>query len=382
MVTGVYHPEVSGGANQCRLLVTHLKKKIDFRVLATTRNPNLSSRSHIDGIDVYRVLIEKSSLWYFLKASLKFTTFFLSRRKDFTIVHLHGFSLKSVFLTLLSKIFDKKVIIKMTSIGHDDPISIRQRGYLLNYFFSRADAFVGMTVLFEELYRHSRLPANRLKQVSNGVDTSRFFPVMVGEKATLRDQLGLPGKMKLILFVGHFSREKCPDILLTAWKRCVAETFPETGIIFVGSTNPDHYEVDAKLIKNIEELAKPYINERIFFIDRTQNIEKYYQNADIFVLPSLREGQPNALLEAMSSGLPVIVSRLEGVTDWVVTDGKNGLLVEPGIWDDLGRAIKKILDDGILAGSLGRAARETIEERFSMNTVAEQYLELYEELVP
>ena len=58
-------------------------------------------------------------------------------------------------------------------------------------------------------------------------------------------------------------------------------------------------------------------------------------------MPSLREGMPNALLEAMSSGLPVIVSKLEGVTDWIVRDGINGLLVHPGDGNDLGRAIKR-----------------------------------------
>ena len=380
MVTGVYHPEVSGGANQCRLLVTHLKKKIDFRVLATTRNPNLSSRSHIDGIDVYRVLIKKSSLWYFLKASLKFTTFFLSRRKDFTIVHLHGFSLKSVFLTLLSKIFDKKIINKMTSVGHDDPEAMKKRGLLLNYFFSKADAYVGINPHFESLYLKSQLPADRLKLIPNGVDTTKFYPVTHVEKRRLMNELGLPGKLKMILFVGHFSREKSPDILLEAWKQHVAEKFPDTGIIFIGSTNPDHYEVDSELVNDILQQAQPFINERIFFIGKTQEIDKVYKAVDMIVLPSLREGLSNSLLESMACRLPVVVSHLEGITDWVVTDGVNGLLVEPANRDDLGNAMMHILDDDVLAESLGQEARETIVERFSIQKVAQDYLQLYDEL--
>jgi len=269
----------------------------------------------------------------------------------------------------------------MTSIGHDDPISMRQRGFLLNYFFSKADIYVCMNPEFEKLYQQSELPSNRYKQIPNCVDTNLFRPVTNGEKMTLRDQLGLPGEMKLILFVGHFSWEKGTDLLLNAWKRHVASTFPDTGIVFVGSTKPDHYEVDAELVKDVQQLAQPYINERIFFIEKTHKIEKYYQTADIFVLPSLREGLPNALLEAMACGLPVIFSRLRGITDWVVEEGVNGLLVEPGIRDDLGKAIKRILSDAVLAESLGLQARETILDNFSINKVAESYLQLYSEFV-
>ena len=84
----------------------------------------------------------------------------------------------------------------------------------------------------------------------------------------------------------------------------------------------------------------------------------------------------------MSTKLPVIVSRLESITDWVVTDGKNGLLVKPEIRYDLGEAIKRILGDGFLAGSLGREVGRTILDRFSVKRVADQYHELFRGLIP
>jgi glycosyltransferase involved in cell wall biosynthesis len=317
----------------------------------------------------------------YCKAILKFTTFFLSQRKDFQIVHMHGFSLKSLLLVLLSRLLNKKVIIKMTSVGHDDPVAMRQRGFLLNYFFSKADAYVGMSPLFDELYRQSQLPSNRLKQIPNGVDTSRFSPVTVEEKSILRNELGLPNHMELMLFVGHFSREKCPDMLLEAWIGTIEKTLPTTGLVFVGSTNPDHYEVDTQLVEYINHLSAPFIDEYIFFIEKIHATEKVYKAVDMFVLPSLREGLPNALLEAMACGLPVIVSRLEGVTDWVVTDGMNGLLVEPGNQVELGIALSGVLRNEKLASLLGDKARRTVIERFSMTRVAEEYGELYGDLV-
>ena len=269
----------------------------------------------------------------------------------------------------------------MTSLGHDEPVAMMQRGFLLNYFFSKADAYVGMTPHFETLYDQSRLLSNRLMLIPNGVDTDRFHPVKAEEKAELRNQLGLPGKMKLILFGGHFSREKCPDILLRTWMETIVKTFPETGIVFVGSTNPDHYEVDAELVSDIQQLAQPYINKHIFFIERTYEIEKYYQTTDIFALPSSREGMPNALLEAMSCGLPVIASKLEGVTEWIVADDANGLLFTPRSSVALGKNIARILSDKEYANSISLEGRKTILDRFSIERVADQYLKLYSTLI-
>ena len=382
MVTGIYYPEVSGAANQCRQLVNALKEKVSFTVLTTTRNPNLSQQDQVDGVDVFKVLLRQENVGSYFNAILEFTTFFLSQRRHFQIVHLHGFSLKSTLLVLLSSIFRKKVVIKMTSIGHDDPISCRKRGFAINYFFSKADVYVGVSPQFKYLYHKAGLPSNRFKLISNGVDTNRFSPVTEGEKTKLRVQLGLPKKMKLILFVGHFSKEKSPNILLEGWMQHVAEKFPDTGIIYIGSNNLDHYEVDADLVRDMQKITESYLNKRVFFIERTHEIEKYFQAVDMFVLPSLREGLPNALLEAMACGLPVITSRLEGVTDWIVEDGKNGLLLKSVIGDDLGKALISMLKDEIQAHLLGLKARETVLERFSMEKVAEEYLELYRRLTP
>jgi glycosyltransferase involved in cell wall biosynthesis len=99
-------------------------------------------------------------------------------------------------------------------------------------------------------------------------------------------------------------------------------------------------------------------------------------------MPSSREGMPNALLEAMACSPSVIVSRLEGITDWVITDGKNGLLFDPSIWDELGRAINRILNDNALAESLGKEARMTVVDKFSIDRVSAEYLKLYHRLIP
>ena len=382
MLTGAYHPEVSGAANQCRQLVNRIKEQISFTILTTSRNANLSPQSQVDGIDVTRVLLKKRNYFEQFKAIIKFATFFLSQGKNFQVVHLHGYSLKSTLVVFLSKIFRKKIIIKMTSGGHDDPISMKQRGILINYFFSKADSYVAISPHFEMSYNQSRLPSDCLALIPNGIDKDRFSPVTDGEKAALRNQIGLPKNIKLILFVGHFSKDKCPDVLLKAWMKTIVETVPETGIVFIGSTNPNHFEVDADLVYEIKEIAQPYTNERIFFVENSQEIEKYYQAVDIFVLPSKREGLPNSLLEAMASGLPVIASKIDGITDWVINDGGNGLLFEKGSKDELGNSLLKLLQNKDFSFELGLKARETVLQNFSIEKVANLYLSLYQKLIP
>jgi glycosyltransferase involved in cell wall biosynthesis len=122
--------------------------------------------------------------------------------------------------------------------------------------------------------------------------------------------------------------------------------------------------------------------DRLRLVEHTASIEQYYRAADVFVLPSLREGLPNALLEAMACGLASIASRLPGVTDSVVTDGVDGLLVEPAGREALAAALGRLLGDADLRRRLGCAARQTVEARFSLPSIASRYISLYEELSP
>ena len=98
--------------------------------------------------------------------------------------------------------------------------------------------------------------------------------------------------------------------------------------------------------------------------------------ADIFALPSHREGLPLALLEAMASGLPVIATDVGGCCE-VIENGRNGILISPGSPEQMARAIKRLALDEGLRRALGDAARQTIEQRFSIDRMVRQVEELY-----
>ncbi len=100
-----------------------------------------------------------------------------------------------------------------------------------------------------------------------------------------------------------------------------------------------------------------------------------YEDADVFVLPSRDEGMPNAMLEAMAAGMPVIGSRVAGIEE-VVIDGETGLLVEPEDADGLASALKTLIEDRDKTFALGQAARKRVEDHYSWTMAAEEYLTL------
>jgi glycosyltransferase involved in cell wall biosynthesis len=122
------------------------------------------------------------------------------------------------------------------------------------------------------------------------------------------------------------------------------------------------------------------IADNVHFIGQVANVDEFYQLSDIFVLPSYAEGMPNALLEAMACGLPVIASRIGGVVD-VVEEGKTGILFESGNVAELSSALKRLLEDGALRRKLGAEARKTIIEKFSIDKVVYEYIGLYKKLL-
>jgi glycosyltransferase involved in cell wall biosynthesis len=132
----------------------------------------------------------------------------------------------------------------------------------------------------------------------------------------------------------------------------------------------------------LKSLAKELgIEERVIFLgwqSREQLIECYRQ-ANIFLFPSRHEGMPNAMLEAMASGLPLVASCIAGNEELVV-DGKTGYLVRSEDIEALQEALKRLLSDATLREQMGRASRQYVEENYSWESTAQQYAMLLEKV--
>jgi glycosyltransferase involved in cell wall biosynthesis len=152
-------------------------------------------------------------------------------------------------------------------------------------------------------------------------------------------------------------------------------------LLFVGATHGPHPEIDPTIVQQLRaDAERRGLAKHVAFIERTEAIERVYAAADVFVLPSVREGLPNALLEAMASGLPCVATRLPGVTDTLIADGTSGWLVAPDDAAGIAATLGRVLGDPIRRATAGRAARAAVERGYGFDATAAAHLAIYRAL--
>ena len=172
-----------------------------------------------------------------------------------------------------------------------------------------------------------------------------------------------------VLFVGWILAAKGVRELLEA-----ARAIPEARFTLVGPEEPAFVE---GLRVELEDL-KPRV--RLLPAKMKKELAQLYRDADVFVLPTWREGFPNVVLEAMAAGLPVVATPVGAIPD-ALRDGQEGLLVPPRDAAALTRALRRLVGDAELRARMGARARERAETVFSQKVVIGQLESLYRELV-
>jgi len=382
MVTGAYWPELSGGGLQCRTMMQALRGRFVFRVLTTCTDRALPADDVVDGIPVKRIHVDVTSAMSKLRAAMATLWFFVSRQSTFDVVHLHGFSQKSVLLVLLARLFGKKVVITIHTADQDEPEGVRRLGAFAYQRYVSADQFIAISPRLAENYRRAGLPENRLAVASNAVDTDRFSPVDAAERRRLRAELdAAPVDLPWILFVGFFSADKAPDVLADAWLQ-LHQAGLRSSLVLVGASRSAYHEVDASIAERIRiEAIDAGAADLLHFAGEVRDVEKYHRAADVFVMPSVREAFGMSLVEAMACGKPVIATRIPGVTDTIVEDGKTGILVAPRDADGLAAAIRSVLDDSAAAAAMGARARAAVMQRFALDAAAERWSAIYRKVI-
>ena len=135
----------------------------------------------------------------------------------------------------------------------------------------------------------------------------------------------------------------------------------------------DHSSISAAI-------AEAGLADRVELLGDRTDVRDLLARSDIFVLATLSEGMPFALLEAMAEGLPAVASSVGGIPE-IVQDGENGLLVPPGDPEELARALHRLLTDADLRIRLGKAPRRTIAEHHDLERFRSQHVELFQRLV-
>jgi len=236
--------------------------------------------------------------------------------------------------------------------------------------FASADLLFVPSLAFVEQSNVLRNMAKRVEELPNGVWTLRPTNELVRKSA--RVSLGIRGDQKTILFLGSLNPNKGLNVLLEATAR-LREIRTDFHVLLVGDgLIRKRLEMQAAAMKIQHVLTfVGYVGEKIK--------ELYLSAADIFVLPSPKEVFPMALLEALASGLPCIVTNLttcRGIT----ADGKNALVVPVGDPDQLFIAMSSLLDNVEARKTLSENALSTAS-RFRWPVIAERAVERYRECI-
>ena len=237
-------------------------------------------------------------------------------------------------------------------------IAYRMGGRLADGFIAVSDDVAGVVA---QAYRP---PRSRLFTIPNGVDVERFGGH--GQREAARAGLGVAPGARVIVVVAKLFAQKGHSVLLEALASTPLRT---NDVVLVVGDGPER--------DRLQQLAKHWDLAAVRFLDNRPDVPQLLAASDLFVLPSLWEGLPMALLEGMATGLPVIATDVAGSRQ-VVVPGESGMLVPAGDPRALASAMTHLLDDDAERNRLGRAARERVEAEFSAARQAVRHAEAYE----
>lgn len=222
-----------------------------------------------------------------------------------------------------------------------------------------------------ELMNYYKIPAHKIKVIHNGVDIKKFQPT--ADKRRIKAELGFNPDDIAIVSVGRLYARKGLFTLIESMP-AVVKRFPNVKFIISGKGQSDERQ---KLIAHATKLG--VIGNIIFtgyYPD--QKLPKLYQAADVFAFSTFYEHHPFAVLEALSTGLPVVTTTVGGIPETIQT-GKNGFLVKPFDEKAFADRILYLLEHREFASEMGAAARKTVVEQLDWKIVVKDAMRVYDQ---
>jgi glycosyltransferase involved in cell wall biosynthesis len=380
MLVRYYSPHKGGNEGQCQLLSEYLALNNAKVVVLTERcSGELQKKEVINHVEVIRL----SSLnTYFDISKVKSVNFF-AKLFRFGFYYLSEFSLMfNIFLFLRCKrvpidllhVHQNNWIAFWGILGINKRIPVIIKDATLNGF-NELRLMPLNTFMKRKIIKDGRFVAIsadiKMNLLENGVKEENIY--LIPNAATVPSKSNSCKNSQDIIFVGNFEQGKIKglDVLLIAMINVFKEN-NETRLLILGKGDQEHY------LKMIDKY--PLFKNRVQFLNLVDNISQYYLNAFLFVLPSRSEGMSNALLEAMSFGMPCISTKVSGSNDLIVNN-QNGILVDIENTNQLAESILHLLSHREYAYMLGENARKTIISNYQIDLIARKYLEIYNKII-
>ncbi len=370
-LTPYFYPHLGGVESHVLELSKHLQKRGHEILVVTTRLEDTEEESVVEGVPVRRV----EPLTIFLSTPIVPGVSKVLMDEEYDILHSHSpppllsfFGVRRASKKDVPSVLTYHCDLEIPHLLGPMIVALYQRT-IGTYTVSKSDQVITTTTTYGAT---SKMVWHQNSEViPNAVDAERFNPTNEGTLA--RERLGLDEDTKMVMYVGRIVYHKGLEYFVRA-----ARYLDEDRAKFVLVGTGDFRE---ELEKIIEDEG---LQDQVLFAGRVPNEElpSYYAASDVCVLPSVSRLEAFGIvaLEAMASGVPVIVSDIPGVRE-VIVEGKHGLLAEPMNSRDLAGKIRTLLENPDMSERMGENGRERVVDKFTWDQVAEDIEKVYESLV-
>ena len=357
---------IGGAENFAREFTVNLKKKnVEVKVI-TSRNSLFKKREKFfNNIKIIQLYSPKKRIIGTIIYCFSLFLYLIFHCREYDIIQSFFLKHSSFVSVIAGKLLKKKVFCRMECSGiFGDLNTLKKVPFSSIYLkvFKKSDGIIVLSNEMKKELESAGFKRKKIFLIPNCVDIRKFKPSE--NKSIVKEKLGFKDE-KIIIFVGRLTKQKGIDYLLEAFKDI---NIPEKFLIIIGDGELKKY-----LVNKVEKLN---IKEKVLFLGKIENVTQYLQIADVFVLPSISEGLPISLLEAMACGLPVVVSEVGGNID-IVENKINGYLIEPRNISKIKNAIEELLKDEKKMKLVSEKNRKKIEENYSYEIIIEKYLKLY-----
>jgi UDP-glucose:(heptosyl)LPS alpha-1,3-glucosyltransferase len=282
-----------------------------------------------------------------------------------------------VRLESTSEIAEPATAQSLTAMG-------RRTGRVLGLLFARiqrsvvlhAECIVAPSRQLAAALSDIGVPPAIVREIPNAIDLRKFHAVTFEERTRLRAELALPVSATLLLFAGRLSRAKGIELLVEAWPQIVSR-HADLCLVIVGGGEESYDNCEREVIDSIRRFNLG--PKRVRMMGMRDDVHRFLQAADLYILPSLYEGFGVGIIEALATGLPVLVTPV-GVAPQVIRDGENGFLFPIGDRDSMMRAIEAALSARASWPQIAARARAAVIS-MDLDSVVRQYGSLIEELL-
>lgn len=255
------------------------------------------------------------------------------------------------------------------------------KGELTNPLLDKIGFFLAAKILFlaeglkqKKYKRMINMYSNKISNIQIGIDLTQIEELNLDEQNKVRQELKIRKDKINLVFVGYVDPSKGIHFLIEAFKNIKAD-FSDIFLYIIGdSPNISYQNILADMISSYN------IEDDVLFTGWREDVLMIVANMDIFVLPSLSEGVPRSIVEAMALGKPIVATKTGGVQE-TVFDGETGFVIEPGNTKELETALLKLIRNKELRQCLGMKGKEIALREYNieshMRKLEFQYLQLY-----